>query len=80
MDSQIVKWGNSQGVRLPKSLMQEAGLQVNEKISLIAREGKIIIQKAFIHKTLEERAAEYGGALGPYEEADWGEPAGRELW
>lgn len=80
MDSQIVRWGNSQGVRLPKSLMKEAGLQVDEKISIYAREGKIIIQKAFIHKTLEERAAEYGGTLGPYEEADWGEPVGREVW
>ncbi len=33
----------------------------------------------FKHKTLEERAAEFVGKLGPYEEIDWGEPMGREL-
>ena len=32
------------------------------------------------HRTLEERAKEYGGKLGPYEEFDWGEPMGRERW
>ncbi len=32
------------------------------------------------HRTLEERIQEYGGKLGPYEEFDWGEPAGRENW
>ena len=80
MESQIVKWGNSQGIRLSKSLMLEAGLQLDEKILIYADNGRIIIQKAFTHKTLEERAKEYGGTLGPYEEADWGEPVGRELW
>ena len=32
------------------------------------------------HRTLEERAKEYGGKLGPYQEFDWGEPVGRERW
>ena len=32
------------------------------------------------YRTLEERAKEYGGKLGPYEEFDWGEPVGRERW
>jgi len=32
------------------------------------------------HRTLEERIQEYGGKLGPYEEFDWGTPAGRENW
>lgn len=30
------------------------------------------------HRTLDERAKEYGGKLGPYQEFDWGEPVGRE--
>lgn len=34
----------------------------------------------FMHKTLEERAAEYGGNLGLDGEYDWGEPVGREVW
>ena len=38
------------------------------------------LKKEFKHKTLEERAAEFGGKLGPYEETAWGNPMGREEW
>lgn len=31
------------------------------------------------HRTLEERAEDFGGKLGPYTEFDWGEPVGREM-
>lgn len=36
------------------------------------------VKKEFRHKTLEERATEFGGKLGPYEEMAWGEEKGRE--
>ena len=43
---------------------------------------KELLKKGFTfkHKTLEERAAEYGGSLGLDGEYDWGEPVGREVW
>lgn len=31
------------------------------------------------HRTLEERAEDFGGKLGPYTEYDWGDPVGREM-
>ena len=34
----------------------------------------------FRHKTLEERATEYGGKLNLDGEYDWGAPVGREVW
>ncbi len=40
----------------------------------------IILTKTFKHRTLEERAAEFAGKIGPYEEFEWGEPVGREQW
>lgn len=43
---------------------------------------KELLKKGFTfkHKTLEERAAEWGGELGLDGEFDWGEPVGREVW
>lgn len=38
------------------------------------------MEVTFKHKTLEERAAEYGGQLGLDGEYDRGEPVGREVW
>lgn len=43
-------------------------------------DGTIILTKQFKHKTLEERAAEYGGQLNLDGEYDWGTPIGREVW
>ncbi len=80
MQANITKWGNSQGIVIPKSLMEMCNLQVNEPVDLEVRNGKIIIQNVHRHRTLEERSAEYGGRLGPFESYDWGEPQGREVW
>lgn len=33
-----------------------------------------------VHKTLEERAVEFGGKLMLDGEYDWDEPVGREIW
>ena len=44
-----------------------------------ALESEFTIKQAR-HKTLEERAAEYGGELSLDGEFDYGDPAGREIW
>ena len=79
METQVIKWGNSQGIRLPKALLQACNIQVNDHVTIIYKDDQIIIKKAF-HRTLEERAEKYGGKLGPYEEFDWGSPEGNEVW
>ncbi len=48
-----------------------------EKIPDIEKEDTAVSRR---HRTLEERAEDFGGKLGPYEEFDWGEPVGRERW
>ena len=80
MQAQIKPWGNSQGIRIPKELLQEADFQPDDLLEIRASKGKIMLVKPFRHKTLEERAAEYGGKLDLVGEFDWGEPVGREVW
>ena len=80
MQAQVKAWGNSQGIRLSKEVLETAGLLVNEYIDIQAEPGKITITKPCRHRTLEERAAEYGGKLNLDGEYDWGEPVGREVW
>ena len=79
MEIQVVKWGNGQGIRIPKLILQELDIRVNDTLSMEVRGEQIIIEKVkFKHRTLEERAR--AGKLGPYTEFDWGEPKGREVW
>ena len=81
MEAQLKPWGNSQGIRLPKSVLNEAGFLPDETLDVKAENGRIILYRAFRHKTLEERAAEYDGKLNLNGELDWrGDPVGNEVW
>lgn len=61
----IQKWGNSQGVRIPKQLLEALNLRESDKVQIGRQQDAIIIRKAGLrHRTLEERLA---GFEGPYE-------------
>lgn len=88
MYATIQKWGNSQGLRLPKALLDSIGLRENDRVELIEEGDGIRIQKAAQpqHRTLEERlTAFYGKPLDEIgliesEEIDWGRTEGSEVW
>ena len=44
MKAQIVRIGNSRGIRLPKTLLQEA--QLEDEVELQAEPGRILISKS----------------------------------
>jgi antitoxin MazE len=75
----IVKWGNSQGIRLPRHLLDSVHLSDNDMVEIITQNDSIIIKKAANkkHKTLKERLAGYNGNY-VFEEWDTGAPVGKE--
>ena len=80
MVTQVKSWGNSQGIRLSKELLSLAGVKNNDFLTVELIEGNIVLKKTYGHRTLEERAAEYDGKIGPYQEYEWDTPVGRERW
>ena len=80
MQAQVKAWGNSQGIRIPKDILKEANIFVNDVLNVNVSNGQILLTKPFRHKTLEERAADFGGKLDLDGEFDWGHPTGREVW
>ena len=74
----IKPWGNSQGIRLSKSVLEQANIDVNDTVQIEVSENVIILRKVFRHRTFEERLAEYDGKMD-VQAFDWGEPAGREM-
>ena len=80
MQVEVKEWGNSQGIPLAKEILHDAGIELNETLDVFVSNGTITLSKAFRHKTLEERAANYDGKLDLDGEYDWGEPVGREVW
>ena len=51
MQAQIKEWGNSQGVRLSKEILQSAGIAINEIMDVTVSNGVITLTKQFRHKT-----------------------------
>jgi antitoxin MazE len=46
MTTKIKKWGNSQGLRLSKQLLEDARLAVGDDVEVSARDGVIFIAPA----------------------------------
>ncbi|EQD74949.1 PemI-like protein, partial [mine drainage metagenome] len=44
MEAVIRKWGNSPALRLPTSVLKEAGYHLEQKVDLVVSRGRIIIQ------------------------------------
>lgn len=80
MTTTIQKWGNSQGVRIPKILLDTVKWSDNEQIMIVVDNGKLIIEKAKTkRKNIKELFADYKGDYKPIE-VDWGDPEGEEIW
>jgi antitoxin MazE len=62
MKARIVRIGNSRGIRLPKPLIEEAGL--SDEVELRARDGAIVIARAARPRAGWERAARLARARG----------------
>ena len=70
MEVQVREWGNSQGIRFPKAVLQEAGIAINDRLTVEVENGIIILSKPFRHRTLEERIRESGVQLSGIGELD----------
>lgn len=80
MQVQIKPWGNSQGVRFSREFLAMAGISPSDTLSAEIVDGKIILCKQFAHRTLEQRAAAFGGKLNLSGELPSPDPLGSEVW
>lgn len=74
----IRSWGNSQGIRIPKDILDQMQLKISDVLDIEIENDTIVLRKQFVHKTFEERLSEYNGKISVCD-FDWGEPAGREI-
>lgn len=80
------KWGNSQGVRIPKYLSDMIDIHVNDKVEISVHEDSICIKKVQKYKNLRERLESFYNKplntifVDDCEELEWGDPEGAEFW
>jgi len=87
MQTNIVKWGNSHGIRLPKVFLQNIKVFENDPVDITLENEKIIIKKIEKkdHKTIKQRLVDFYGEnfeqfASSQNEIDWGKPVGNEVW
>ncbi len=80
MEVRLQKWGNSDGIRIPSSILKSLNLKTNDKIELNYDDNKIIISKPKKEKiSLAERFANYTGS-NLAKDYTWDEAKGKEIW
>jgi len=82
MITRIQKWGNSQGLRLARQVLEDACISVGDDVDVAARDGMIIIApvrrvrgRVSLQDLVSRIPEDYN-----QEEADWGKPVGKEAW
>lgn len=82
MRTKVQKWGNSQGLRLAKSVLQEAQIEVGDPVDVAVRDGVIVVEPARRKRgryRLDDLVARIPEECRT-SEVDWGKPVGREDW
>ena len=82
MVTKVQKWGNSQGLRLAKQVLEDAQIAVGDTVDVTVCDGAIVIAPVRPHRgmvSLEDLVSRIPKNYKP-EEVDWGKAVGREAW
>jgi antitoxin MazE len=80
MLTKIQKWGNSLGLRIPRSFAKEAHVEAGAKVDLTVKGGRLIARPIEPARyRLEELLAEVSPE-NLHGEVRTGKPKGREIW
>jgi antitoxin MazE len=81
MLAKIQKWGNSQGIRIPKSLLADVHMDVGDEVNVSAKDGSLIVtpaQRTRKKYYLIDLAAKIPDGYHT-KETDWGKPTGNGM-
>jgi antitoxin MazE len=77
MKAQMVKWGNSLAVRIPKPILEEARLKEGDFLEIEAGEGQIELRRATKIPTLAQLVSQINPE-NRYPEISTGQEVGKE--
>lgn len=79
----IQRWGNSQGLRLKREVLQPLGLSAGDPVEISVSSGRIVVSPS---KKIKKQAVDLKKLLSgvsqnrKVKEVDWGPPVGKEVW
>lgn len=80
MVSKVQQWGNSQGVRLPKNVLNLAHIAVGDEVEIIVDDHQILVKKVTpVKYDLAELVSRIPKGYKA-REVNFGRPVGKEDW
>ena len=76
---QLVKWGNSHAVRIPKVVLERVDIREGDELEIRVEDGRIALEPAVPKLRLRDLVARIT-PKNCHAEQDWGRPKGREVW
>lgn len=82
MVAKVQKWGNSQGLRLSKQLLDDAQISVGDHVDVAVHDGVIVVAplKRLRGKHSLRDLVKHIPKGHRTQELPWGDPAGKEVW
>lgn len=76
----VARWGNAPAIRIPKAVMEKAGLQEGDAVNFeVEGPGIIVLRAARVQPTLDDLLARVTPE-NRHPETEWGHPRGNEVW
>ena len=80
VQTKIQKWGNSLGLRIPRALAEEAGVEAGAEVDMSIRNGNLVVKPARRPRYRLAELVRRISAKNLHAEVDTGGPVGREVW
>ena len=80
MQTRIQKWGNSLGLRIPRSLALEARVEEGATVDLSVENGRLLVRPVRVRTYSLRRLLRKVTRRNLHREVPTGEPVGREAW
>ena len=77
--TQVVAWGNSQALRVPKAILDELQMKEGDEVEMVVEGGRLTVRPLNPKLTLESLLAGIT-TENRHSETDWGKPVGKEVW
>jgi antitoxin MazE len=80
MQTKIQKWGNSLGLRIPKSFAKQAGVEAGSDVDLSIEGSDLVVRSLRRPRYRLQGLLRGVTAKNLHKEVDTGAPVGREAW
>ena len=80
MQTRIQRWGNSLGLRIPRSFAAEVGVDAGSEVDLSIQDGDLVVKPARRRTYQLRDLLRKITAKNLHGEVNTGDPVGREIW